>query len=120
MAARTWKPKTPEQRRRANLWSMYRIRPDDYDGLRESQGYRCAICARHEGDLPIQHGGRPRKDGTRATPTATPLVVDHDHKTGEVRGLLCRPCNTAIGMLEDCPDRLRGALRYLGEKALTA
>lgn len=118
MAVRTRKPSTPEQNRRANLWRLYRIRPDEYDSLRETQGYRCAICARHEDELPIQRGGRPRKDG--ATPSGAPLVVDHDHETGEVRGLLCQPCNTAIGMLEDCPDRLRGALRYLGEEALTA
>lgn len=118
MAPRTRKPSTPEQNRRANLWRLYKIRPEECDSLREAQEFRCAICERRESDLPAQRGGRPRADGLASTGAS--LVVDHDHKTGEVRGLLCQPCNTAIGMLEDCPDRLRGALRYLGEEALIA
>jgi len=40
--------------------------------------------------------------------------VDHDHGTGEVRGLLCRQCNSGIGMLKDSPRRLRRAYCYLG------
>ena len=118
MAPRTRKPSTPEQNRRANLWRLYKIRPDEYDALRQRQGFRCAICARHESELPAQRGGRPRGDGV--APTGASLVVDHDHETGAIRGLLCQPCNTAIGMLEDCPERLRGALRYLGKTGAAA
>ena len=40
-------------------------------------------------------------------------VVDHDHETGKVRGLLCRMCNSALGLLQDSPDILRRAARYL-------
>lgn len=39
--------------------------------------------------------------------------VDHCHKTGEVRGLLCRRCNVALGLFKDSPELLRGALEYL-------
>ncbi len=41
------------------------------------------------------------------------LMVDHDHTTGEVRGLLCHNCNRAIGLLREDPERLRRAIEYL-------
>ena len=43
------------------------------------------------------------------------LCVDHDHKTGKVRGLLCRYCNLGIGNLQDSPKLLRSAISYLTE-----
>ncbi len=43
------------------------------------------------------------------------LAVDHDHQTGEVRGLLCKPCNLAIGLMKDKVDRLASAIIYLEE-----
>lgn len=39
--------------------------------------------------------------------------IDHDHVTGIVRGILCQPCNTAIGVLGDTPEGLQAALDYL-------
>lgn len=42
-----------------------------------------------------------------------PLVVDHDHDTGEVRGLLCQRCNLRVGIVEE-GDWLAAALTYLG------
>lgn len=67
---------------------------DEYDALLVAQDGRCAIC-----------GGRPRKNL---------LAVDHDHKTGEVRGLLCSRCNhRLLGSANDDPARLRKAADYL-------
>ena len=42
--------------------------------------------------------------------------IDHDHETGEIRGVLCHNCNLALGHFQDDPEVLRAAIRYLGEK----
>lgn len=41
------------------------------------------------------------------------LVIDHNHSTGEVRGMLCGPCNKALRFARDDPDRLRLLIKYL-------
>ena len=41
------------------------------------------------------------------------LAVDHCHKTGKIRGLLCGGCNTSIGSFEDNPELLKNAIKYL-------
>lgn len=60
----------------------------------------CAICADRE--KPLASCMTPR-----------PLVVDHDHETGAVRGLLCNQCNRGIGMLGDSSTYLNRAAEYL-------
>ena len=55
----------------------YGLSQDDYVAMLEKQEYRCAICNRMER-----------------------LVVDHDHETGAVRGLLCNICNLGLGLVE--------------------
>lgn len=42
-----------------------------------------------------------------------PLVVDHNHKTGKVRNLLCKECNAGIGLLKDSEEILTNALNYI-------
>lgn len=53
------------------------------------------------------------KDGCNICPNTTDLVVDHCHETGEVRGILCRTCNTGIGHLKDSPELVMRAYDYL-------
>lgn len=81
----------------SKLKSRYSISVDDYEMLFKAQGGRCAVC----GTRP--KGRRPR------------LVVDHDHSSGLVRGLLCGNCNAGIGMLGDSASGLRSAVRYLDD-----
>ena len=71
----------------------YRLSEDEYLTLMETT--HCEICGTHLGLAP---------------------KIDHNHKTGEVRGLLCNGCNTGIGMLKDDPQVLRSALRYLEQR----
>jgi Recombination endonuclease VII len=63
----------------------------DYRALEKRQGHACAICRKMTRDL----------------------CIDHCHVTGRVRGLLCRSCNSALGLYADDPRRLRAALAYL-------
>lgn len=71
----------------------------DYQQMLEQQGHRCAIC---NGEGFVMKGCHRMK-----------LVVDHCHKTGVVRGLLCHNCNRALGLLKDSTDSLKSATRYL-------
>lgn len=82
-----------------NLQRNYGLSVDDYFALLASQGERCAICR----DLP---SGR-----------ITRLVVDHDHATGRVRGLLCTSCNHMLGNAKDDPCRLLAAADYVVARA---
>lgn len=78
----------------------YGISVDDYNNLLEKQNHRCAICG-GEGFL---------MDKTKHK---IKLVVDHDHKTGAVRGLLCHNCNRALGLFHDSERDLLSAIDYL-------
>lgn len=85
---------TPEQRKANNLWTRYRLRADDLEQMVADQGGVCAICG---------------------TPPDRP-VVDHNHETGEARGILCHGCNIKLPAIEDAAF-LASALRYLGRRA---
>jgi hypothetical protein len=47
---------------------------------------------------------------------STKLVVDHCHETGEYRGVICDPCNRALGCVRDNPNTLRGLAEYLEDR----
>jgi len=78
-------PKRPEYNLR-----RYGLTVAERNAIAEKQDHKCPIC-QHE-----------RK-----------LHVDHDHKTGAVRGLLCLGCNTSLGKFEDDPTILLRAIAYL-------
>lgn len=87
-----YKEKAKEVRR----FRDFGITSEEYNTLYSNQDGRCAICLKKE------------KDCQQKT-----LCVDHDHKTGEVRGLLCHGCNTGIGRMEDNIETLKNAIKYL-------
>lgn len=74
---------------------------DDYDKMFESQKGVCAICAEKE---TFTVKGRIHS-----------LAVDHDHATGEIRGLLCRACNQMLGLSKDKIETLEAAIVYLSK-----
>ena len=78
-----------------SLFYEYGIRESDYNQMFLEQGGRCLGCGKHQSEL--NH----------------PLHVDHDHKTGKVRGLLCKLCNSAIGNARDNVNILRSLADYL-------
>ena len=81
------------------IWSLrnkYGIEPEDYLAMVARQNGKCAICRRES----------PRSSSRR-------LFVDHCHSTGRVRGLLCSPCNSAIGLLREDAKLFYNAVRYL-------
>ena len=71
---------------------------DDYERLVREQGGLCAICGRAAEE---SRPGHPR------------FHIDHCHVTKTIRGLLCRGCNTALGMMGDDPARMRDAADYV-------
>lgn len=81
----------------AEVARRYSITVPEVLGLYESAGNRCQIC------------GTDGKDHA----TFKRLVVDHDHATGEVRGLLCANCNSGIGQFKDSISLLEAAKQYL-------
>lgn len=90
-------------RRNVFKWKLetkFGITVDKFDKMVEEQSGLCAICA----ESPSEANGHRHKHR---------LHIDHDHKTGKVRGLLCNNCNAALGYFHDNPDRLLLAYDYL-------
>ena len=83
---------------RKNVLQRYGLTPETYADLLEKQGHACAVC---QTTIPGNGRGDRRFD------------VDHNHKTGKVRGLLCRNCNVTLGVLENKRDRLAKLEEYL-------
>lgn len=84
--------RSPERNEHYRLYQKYRLGRTDKWAMEDAQQGQCAICS----EVP------PRG-----------LVVDHDHKTGKVRALLCSNCNTGLGLFDDRPALLWAAAEYL-------
>lgn len=80
--------------RERHLLETYGITLETFDAILAEQKGRCAIC----------RTPRPGKKGWH---------VDHDHETGQVRGILCFGCNVSLGHFKDSPEVLANAIEYL-------
>lgn len=90
---RQWRQAHPEEARaldRRRRLKRYGLTQSDLDAMAARQGHRCALCRRR-----------------------VELVIDHDHVTGRVRGLICGQCNTLLGWLER-PGVQSRLVPYLG------
>jgi hypothetical protein len=76
-----------------------KITPEKYEELFSEQSGKCAICG-------VTFGNN----------RCAKLFVDHDHKTGMARGLLCHKCNSLIGYANDSNETLQPAIDYLARK----
>ena len=74
---------------------LYGITLDEVEDIKKRQNWVCPVCM------------GPLNKGSRAT-------IDHNHKTGRVRGVLHQKCNTFVGYLENNPDIVHSANLYLG------
>jgi hypothetical protein len=88
-------------RRRKGLWEYYKLTLSEYQAMHDAQGGVCLIC----GGVQTGRGAKNNQ-----------LSVDHNHKTGKIRGLLCTNCNTGIGNLRDSIELLEKAITYLKER----
>ena len=88
--------RTKKERAEQHLFSKYKMTPEEFTFLLESQENKCAICETSD------PGGRYNK-----------FHVDHCHNTEKVRGLLCHRCNYALGYFQDNSSNLLRAIQYL-------
>ena len=95
--ARKWYAGNRGAVRKYKLKTRYNITETEYDTLLQKQAGLCAIC-------------RHPPEGIRRD---WMLHIDHDHKTGEVRGLLCDNCNRGIGLFQESVSNLEAATEYL-------
>ena len=86
--------KINERTRKHHFKYRYNISKEEAVELVEKACGKCQIC-----------GGFLSKDN--------PPHIDHNHKTGTIRGVLCRCCNSGLGLFKDSPDLLRAAIEYL-------
>ena len=91
-----------EYRREWYLLKKHGISLEQFDLLWQVFSGKCDICKINL-TLPKRKQGQCRSS----------VVIDHDHKTGNIRSLLCNSCNKALGLFNDDPSIVKSALKYL-------
>lgn len=94
--AREWQQQNPEKSKAGRLMKTYGMSLEKFNLMMDSCNHSCEIC------------GYQDKSKKNVFP-----VVDHCHTSGQVRGILCSNCNTALGKFKDSIDFLSKAIDYL-------
>lgn len=92
-----YRNKNQDAIREYHYQNRYGISLEDYNKKLKEQNFSCAIC----GSFHVEHERMKT------------LVVDHCHTTGKVRGLLCHPCNVALGAVKEKEEILMACISYL-------
>jgi hypothetical protein len=99
-----WSSRTPKKRLEQHLKYKYSLTISELNKTLEDQKGGCAICEEVLPDLLVYNN---RRRG---------YAIDHNHETGEFRGILCLKCNSMLGMARDSRDLLEKAAAYLEER----
>ena len=94
---REYYAKYPEKQRNRALKTLYGLTHEEWLAMWNNQDGKCAIC-----NSPFEN--------------PSDACVDHNHRTDEIRGLLCRQCNAALGLFKDDSEILNNAMKYLEAK----
>lgn len=100
--AKAWHKNNPEKYFFNQIKAKYGISKQDYLNMKEAQNNKCAICFEEE-----------TAPNTWKEDLSRRLAIDHDHRTGLVRGLLCYRCNTTLGKVDDNIKLLQNMIAYL-------
>ena len=98
---RVWRKKNPELAKNTDLKKRFGIDLNEYSRKLSEQGNVCGIC------------GNPETTVDKRTNVLRMLAVDHNHATGQIRGLLCMACNQGLGNFQEDLQRLKKAVSYL-------
>ena len=93
--ALTWRTANKHKIRDTSYKKKFGITLQEYESKLKYQNYCCAICETSQEEFNLR------------------FAIDHNHKTGEVRDLLCGQCNIAIGMAREDENILKKMIKYL-------
>ena len=109
--SKAWKKANPEKKQFSNrknfIKRTYGLSWEEYELMYNKHEGRCAVCK-----IFLQLA--PKQDDRDQS-----ACIDHNHSTGEIRGLLCRRCNIAIGFFDENTDRMLNAAAYIKSYAIT-
>lgn len=91
---RKWYEQNQNKNRNTKYQKKFGISLNDALDILKKQKGLCGICK-----LPIEMGPKTH--------------LDHNHKTGKIRGFLCQKCNHGLGLFQDSEDFLKSAVKYL-------